>query len=73
MEMTLRKKLALINENRQHLTDGHRKTLSSYKQMCRNIRDEGGRIGGESHVSPDGLKHAEAWADKIIANYELGD
>jgi len=71
MKVTLREKLALINENRQRLATGHRLTLGGYKQMCRNIGEESGRLGGESHVSPDGLKHAEAWADKIIAKYEF--
>lgn len=69
--MDLKDKLNLVNNNRQQLTDGQRKTLGSYKQMCRNLKEEGGRIGGESHVSPDGLKHAEAWADKMIAAYNL--
>ena len=69
--MTLKQKLNLVNSNRQQLTNGQRKTLGSYKQMGRNIKEEGGRIGGESHVSPDGLKHAEAWADKMIEAYNL--
>lgn len=69
--MNLKDKLNLVNANRQHLTDGQRKTLGGYKQMCRNVKEEGGRLGGETHVSPDGLKHAEAWADKMIDSYEL--
>ena len=64
--MTLTDKLNLVNINRQSLTDRQRKTLSSYKHMLRNVREDGGRIGGECHVSPDGFKHAEAWADKMI-------
>lgn len=69
--MNLRDKLNLISKNREQLPVARRRTLSNYKAMCRNIKDEGGRIGGETHVSPDGLKHAEAWADKIIASYNL--
>ncbi len=69
--MNLNDKLNLVNKNRRQLLDGQRKTLGSYKQMCHNLQEEGGRIGGESHVSLDGLKHAEAWADKMIVTYNL--
>jgi len=71
--MKLKDKLNLVNIHRRQLTDSERKTLSSYKQMIRNIKEESGRIGGETHVSPNGLKHAEAWADNTIAIYSLAD
>ncbi len=71
MKMNLKDKLNLINNNREQLPAARRRTLVNYKKMYHNLKEEGGRIGGESHVSPNGLKHAEAWADKIIAAYKL--
>ena len=71
MAGTLKERLDTINKNRIYLSGGERKTLGSYKQMCRNLKEESGQLGGESHVSPNGLKHAKAWANKIIAIYGL--
>lgn len=71
MKMSLKEKLDTINKIRKYLSDGERKTLGSFKQMCRNLKEEGGRMGGESHVSPNGIKQAHGWADKIIAAYSL--
>ena len=69
--MDLKAKLNLINKNREQLPVTRRRTLGNYKQMCRNIKEEDGRIGGEAHVSLNGLIHAETWADKIIAAYKF--
>ena len=69
--MHLKAKLNTIASIRRHLTGSERKTLGSYKQMCRNLKEENGRIGGESHVSPNGITHAEAWADNMIAIHGL--
>jgi len=49
--------------DRTKLSDGQRKALGGYKSMIRNIAEEG-FIGGESGVSREGIKQAEAFAKK---------
>ena len=57
----LSKQLKAID--RTKLTDGQRKALGGYKSMVRNIAEEG-FVGGETGVSPEGIKQAEAFAKK---------
>jgi hypothetical protein len=67
--MTLKEKIKIVTDNRDKLTDGQKKAVGAYKSMMRNIADEGGRIGGESHVSVAGIKQFEALLDKCINSF----
>lgn len=69
--MVTRDKIKLVNSNRDKLTNGQRITLSNYKKMFRNIKEDGGRLGGESHTSFNGIKHADGFASRMILKYGM--
>jgi len=50
--------------NRDKLTPGQRTALGGFKSMLRNISEEGGTIGGMSHVSPAGIEQARQFVAK---------
>lgn len=65
--MTRQEKIQIVKENRSKLTAGQKRAFGDYKSMIRNIAEEGGRIGGESHVSPKALAEFDNFLDKRIA------
>lgn len=68
-KMELREKIQMVTDNRDKLTDGQKRALGGYKSMIRNIREEGGRLGGETGVQPEGLKQFESFLDKCIRSF----
>ena len=66
MKMNLKEKIQFVSKRTIALSDGYRRALGCYKSMLRNIAEEGGLMGGEAHVQPEGLKQFECFLDKCI-------
>jgi len=70
--MKIEEKIQIVKDNLNKLTDGQKKAFGCYKSMLRNIAEEDDRLGGESHVSPDGIKQFDAFLDKCITQNRCG-